>query len=272
MNKNNVIPGFGLSLGYTLLFLSLIVIIPLSTIIISVTSMSFGEFAAVVTDARSLASYKVTLLTSFFAASANLIIGFITAWVLTRYEFPGKSLLNAFVDLPFALPTAVAGVTLTALYAENGWLGAIPAKFGTKVVFNSWGITLALIFVTFPFVVRSVQPALEELEKELEEAAASLGAARFQTVRRIILPIISPSLITGFSLAFARGLGEYGSVIFISGNMPFQTEITPLLIVTKLEQYNYAEANALALVTLLTAFAVLFALGILKKLIRRIPA
>lgn len=272
MNKNNVIPGFGLSLGYTLLFLSLIVIIPLSTIIISVTSMTFGEFAAVVTDARSLASYRVTLLTSFFAAFANLIIGFITAWVLTRYEFPGKSLLNAFVDLPFALPTAVAGVTLTALYAENGWLGAFLAGLGAKVVFNSWGITLALIFVTFPFVVRSVQPALEELEKELEEAAASLGATRFQTVRRIILPIVSPSLITGFSLAFARGLGEYGSVIFISGNMPYRTEITPLLIVTKLEQYNYAEANALALVTLLTAFAVLFALGILKRIIRRVPA
>jgi len=269
VSRNGVIGGFGLSMGYTLLYLSLIVIIPLSTILLSAMSMSWSDFIATVLDKRALLSYKVTLLASLAAAAVNLFIGFLTAWVLTRYDFYGKSIINAAVDLPFALPTAVAGITLTALYAENGWVGSILAKYGIKVVFTQTGITLALIFITFPFVVRAVQPALEELEAELEEAAESLGASKFQTLTKVILPLISPSLITGFALAFARGLGEYGSVIFISGNMPFKTEITPLLIITKLEQFNYAAANALALVTLLTAFAVLFLLGMLKKYIRR---
>ena len=269
MKKNSVIPGFGLSMGYTLMYLSLIVIIPLSTVFISAASMSFGDFIATITDSRALASYKVTLLTSLGAAFVNLFIGFLTAWVLTRYDFYGKSIINAAVDLPFALPTAVAGITLTALYAENGWVGSLLAPLGIKLIFNSYGITLALIFVTFPFVVRAVQPSLEELEKELEEAAVSLGASRFQTFYKVILPIVAPSLITGFALAFARALGEYGSVIFISGNMPYKTEIVPLLIVTKLEQYNYAEANALALVTLLAAFFILFLLGITRKYIGR---
>ena len=270
MNKyNNVIGGFGISMGYTLLYLSLIVIIPLSTVLLSAMSMSWGDFLATVLDRRALLSYKVTILASLTAAFVNLIIGFIMAWVLTRYEFWGKSIINAAVDLPFALPTAVAGITLTALYAESGWIGSILAKVGIKVIFTQTGIALALIFITFPFVVRTVQPALEELESELEEAAASLGASRIQTLTKVIFPIIAPSLITGFALAFARGLGEYGSVIFISGNMPFKTEITPLLIITKLEQFNYAAANALALMTLLTAFTVLFFLGVLKKFIRR---
>ncbi|TCK61008.1 sulfate ABC transporter permease subunit CysT [Seleniivibrio woodruffii] len=269
MNKYNVIGGFGISMGYTLLYLSLIVIIPLSTVLLSAMSMSWGDFLATVLDRRALLSYKVTILASLTAAFVNLIIGFIMAWVLTRYEFWGKSIINAAVDLPFALPTAVAGITLTALYAESGWIGSILAKFGIKVIFTQTGIALALIFITFPFVVRTVQPALEELESELEEAAASLGASRIQTLTKVIFPIIAPSLITGFALAFARGLGEYGSVIFISGNMPFKTEITPLLIITKLEQFNYAAANALALMTLLTAFTVLFLLGVLKKFIRR---
>lgn len=269
MSRNRVIGGFGISMGYTVLYLSLIVIIPLSTVLLSVMSMSWGEFLSTVLDRRALLSYRVTLLSSFAAASVNLFIGTLTAWVLTRYDFYGKSIINAAVDLPFALPTAVAGITLTALYSENGWIGSVLAHFGIHVVFTQAGITLALIFITFPFVVRTVQPALEEFESGLEEAASSLGASRFQTLTKVILPIISPSLISGFALAFARGLGEYGSVIFISGNMPFKTEITSLLIITKLEQYDYAGANALALVTLLTAFTVLYLLSVVKRYVRR---
>lgn len=258
---NNVLPGFNLSLGYTLLYLSLIVLIPLSAAFFRTTELSFSEFWTVVTAPRVVASYKLTFGASLIGALVNAVFGLLTAWVLTRYTFWGKRLVDALVDLPFALPTAVAGIALTAVYSGNGWIGSLLEPHGIKVAFTPAGVVIALTFIGLPFVVRTVQPVLEDLEAELEEAAASLGANRWQTFMRIILPAIWPALLTGFALAFARAIGEYGSVIFIAGNMPMVSEITPLIIITKLEQYDYAGATAVAVVMLLISFLLLFAIN-----------
>ena len=248
--KHNVLPGFNLSLGYTLLYLSLIVLIPLSAAFIKTTELSLHEFWAVVSAPRVVASYRLTFGASLIGALINAVFGLLTAWVLTRYTFPGKRLVDALVDLPFALPTAVAGIALTAVYANNGWIGSLLEPHGIKVAFTPIGVMVALTFIGLPFVVRTVQPVLEDLEAETEEAAASLGARRWQTFSKIILPAIWPALLTGFALALARAIGEYGSVIFIAGNVPMVSEITPLIIITKLEQYEYAQATAVAVVML----------------------
>ncbi|SNR92462.1 sulfate transport system permease protein [Methylobacillus rhizosphaerae] len=258
---HNVLPGFNLSLGYTLLYLSLIVLIPLSAAFLKTTELSFAEFWHTVTTPRVIASYKLTFGASLFAAIINAIFGLLTAWVLTRYTFPGKKLVDALVDLPFALPTAVAGIALTAVYSANGWIGSLLEPYGLKVAFTPLGVVVALTFIGLPFVVRTVQPVLEDLEAETEEAAASLGANRWQTFRRVILPALWPALLTGFALAFARAVGEYGSVIFIAGNMPMVSEITPLIIITKLEQYDYTGATAVAVVMLILSFLLLFAIN-----------
>lgn len=257
----NVLPGFNLSLGYTLLYLSLIVLIPLSAAFIKTAELSFGEFWTAVTAPRVVASYKLTFGASLIGALINAVFGLLTAWVLTRYTFPGKRLIDALVDLPFALPTAVAGIALTAVYAGNGWVGSLLEPHGIKVAFTSIGVIVALTFIGLPFVVRTVQPVLEDLEAETEEAAASLGANRWQTFSKIILPAVWPALLTGFALAFARAIGEYGSVIFIAGNMPMVSEITPLIIITKLEQYDYTGATAVAVVLLVISFLLLFAIN-----------
>lgn len=262
--RGAVLPGFGLSLGYTLVYLSLIVLIPLSTIFLKSTGLGWGGFWAAVTAPRVLAAYRVSLLTSLAAALLNLVFGLLVAWVLVRYRFPGRRLVDAMVDLPFALPTAVAGIALTTLYAENGWIGSRLAPLGIKVAYAPLGIAVALTFIGLPFVVRTVQPVLQDLEAEVEEAAASLGATRWQAFRRVLLPALGPALLTGFALAFARAVGEYGSVVFISGNMPFRTEIAPLLIMTRLEQYDYAGATAIAVVLLLLSFGLLFAINLLQ--------
>jgi len=257
----NVLPGFNLTLGYTLLYLSLIVLIPLSAAFIKTTELSFYEFWAVVTAPRVLASYKLTFGASLIGALINAVFGLLTAWVLVRYTFPGKKIIDALVDLPFALPTAVAGIALTAVYAGNGWIGSLLEPHGIKVAFTPIGVIIALTFIGLPFVVRTVQPVLEDLEAETEEAAASLGANRLQTFTKVILPTLWPALLTGFALAFARAIGEYGSVIFIAGNVPFVSEITPLIIITKLEQYEYASATAVAVVMLVISFLLLFAIN-----------
>lgn len=257
----NVLPGFNLSLGYTLLYLSLIVLIPLAATFVKTAELSFGEFWAVVTAPRVVASYKLTFGASLIGALINAVFGLLTAWVLTRYTFPGKRLVDALVDLPFALPTAVAGIALTAVYAGNGWIGSLLEPHGIKVAFTPLGVIVALTFIGLPFVVRTVQPVLEDLEAETEEAAASLGANRWQTFSKIILPAVWPALLTGFALAFARAIGEYGSVIFIAGNMPMVSEITPLIIITKLEQYDYTGATAVAVVLLVISFLLLFAIN-----------
>jgi sulfate transport system permease protein len=257
----NVLPGFNLSLGYTIFYLSLIVLIPLSAAFIKTTELSLHEFWAVVTAPRVLASYKLTFGASLIAALINGVFGLLTAWVLVRYQFTGKKIIDALVDLPFALPTAVAGIALTAVYSSNGWIGAWLEPHGIKVAFTPLGVVIALTFIGLPFVVRTVQPVLEDLEAETEEAAASLGANRWQTFYKIILPAIWPALLTGFSLSFARAIGEYGSVIFIAGNMPMVSEITPLIIITKLEQYDYAGATAVAVVMLVISFLLLFAIN-----------
>jgi sulfate/thiosulfate transport system permease protein len=257
----NVLPGFNLSLGYTIFYLSLIVLIPLSAAFIKTTELSLHEFWAVVTAPRVLASYKLTFGASLIAALINGVFGLLTAWVLVRYQFTGKKIIDALVDLPFALPTAVAGIALTAVYSSNGWIGAWLEPHGIKVAFTPLGVMIALTFIGLPFVVRTVQPVLEDLEAETEEAAASLGANRWQTFYKIILPAIWPALLTGFSLSFARAIGEYGSVIFIAGNMPMVSEITPLIIITKLEQYDYAGATAVAVVMLVISFLLLFAIN-----------
>ena len=254
---NNVLPGFNLSLGFTIFYLSLIVLIPLSAAFIKTSTLSLHEFWVAVASPRVVASYKLTFGASLIGASINALFGLLTAWVLTRYTFPGKRIIDALVDLPFALPTAVAGIALTAIYAPNGWIGSLLAPHGIKVAFTPIGVVIALTFIGLPFVVRTVQPILEDLEAETEEAAASLGANRWQTFTKIIFPAIAPALLTGFSLAFARAIGEYGSVIFIAGNMPMVSEITPLIIISKLEQYDYAGATAVALVMLLAAFVML---------------
>lgn len=263
-SRRSVLPGFGLTLGYTLLYLGIIVLVPLSAAFIKTSSLTWEQFWSTVTAPRVLASYKLTFGVSFLAALANVVFGLLVAWVLVRYRFFGRRLVDALVDLPFALPTAVAGIALTTLYAPNGWIGRWFEPLGIKIAFTPIGIWIALTFIGLPFVVRTVQPVLEDLDAELEEAAASLGANRWQTFWRVILPPLYPPLITGFALAFARAVGEYGSVVFISGNMPMKTEITPLLIITKLEQYDYAGATALAVVMLVLSFFLLLTINVLQ--------
>ncbi len=265
----SIIPGFGLTMSFTIGWLSLIVLIPLSMIFVRAAGMGWAEFATVGFSDRALAAYRVSFGTSLAAAIVNLVFGLLTAWVLVRYRFPGRRLLNALVDLPFALPTAVAGIALTAVYAPNGWLGRFLEPLGLKVAYTPIGITIALIFIGLPFIVRSVEPVLEDLSAEVEEAALSLGARPWQVFGRVILPAILPALLTGFALAFARGVGEYGSVIFIAGNMPFKSEIAPLLIITQLEQYNYAAATAIATVMLVASFAILLFINLLQAWSRR---
>jgi sulfate transport system permease protein len=262
--QHSILPGFNLALGFTLLYLSLIVLIPISAAFVRAAELTLPEFWDVVTTQRVLASYRLTFGASFAAALLNAIFGLLVAWVLVRYPFPGKKLIDALVDLPFALPTAVAGIALTALYAGNGWIGQYLEPLGLKIAFTPAGVFVALTFIGLPFVVRTVQPVLEDLEPELEEAAATLGANRLQTFLRVIFPAIFPALITGFALAFARAIGEYGSVIFIAGNMPMVSEITPLLIITKLEQYDYAGATALAVVMLVISFVLLLIINLLQ--------
>ncbi|MEZ5577663.1 MAG: sulfate ABC transporter permease subunit CysT [Candidatus Competibacteraceae bacterium] len=253
-----VLPGFPLALGYTLVYLSLIVLIPLGAVFLKTATLSGEQFWAMVSAPRVMASYRISFGLSLLAALINAVFGLIFAWVLVRYRFPGKRIVDALVDLPFALPTAVAGIALTAIYSGNGWLGQWLEPLGIKVAFTPLGILVALTFIGLPFVVRTVQPVLEDLDTELEEAAASLGADRWQTFWRVVLPVLTPALLTGFALAFARAVGEYGSVIFIAGNVPMVSEITPLLIITKLEQYDYAGATAIAVVMLVASFALLF--------------
>ena len=261
----SVIPGFGLSLGFALLYLSLIVLIPLSMLFLKTTLLSWSEFMKAVLSPRTLAAYRLRFGASFAGAVINAVFGLLVAWVLVRYRFPGRRLIDALVDLPFALPTAVAGIALTALYAPNGWMGRIAAPLGLKIAFTPLGIILALTFIGIPFVVRTVQPVLEDLDAEVEEAASSLGANRAQIFLRVILPALAPALMTGFALAFARGLGEYGSVIFIAGNMPMKSEIAPLLIITKLEEYDYAGASAIAVTMLGVSFLLLLGINWLQN-------
>jgi sulfate transport system permease protein len=262
--SRKVLPGFNLTLGYTLLYLGLIVLIPLSALVLKTFTLSWDQFWLAVTSPRVLASYRLTFGASFIAALVNVVFGLLLAWVLVRYTFPGKRIVDALVDLPFALPTAVAGISLTALLAGNGWIGQYLEPMGIQLAFNPNGIVIALIFIGLPFVVRTVQPVLEEAEKELEEAALCLGATRLQTFTKVILPSIMPALLTGFAMAFARAIGEYGSVIFIAGNMPMVSEITPLIIISKLEQYDYAGATAVALVMLLFSFVILLVINALQ--------
>ena len=259
--RHSVLPGFGLALGFTLTYLSLVVLIPLSAVFFKTATMTWDAFWATVTSARVLASLRLTFGASLVAATVNAGFGLLVAWVLVRYPFPGRRLVDALVDLPFALPTAVAGIALTAVYSTKGWVGALLEPHGIKVAFTPLGVIVALTFIGLPFVVRTVQPVLEDLEKELEEAAASLGADRWQTVRRVILPAVAPALLTGFALAFARAIGEYGSVNFIAGNIPLVSEIAPLIIITKLEQYDYAGATAVATVMLVVSFGLLLAIN-----------
>jgi len=264
-----VLPGFGLTLGFTLFYLALIVLIPLSAVFLKTFTMTWDAFWNAVTSARVMASYRLTFGASLIGALLNVLFGGIVAWVLVRYKFPGKRFIDALVDLPFALPTAVAGITLTSLYSANGWIGQYLEKAGIKVAFTPLGVVVALTFIGLPFVVRTVQPVLEDAERELEEAAASLGATPWQTFWRVILPNLVPALLTGFALAFARATGEYGSVIFIAGNMPMVSEITPLFIITKLEQYDYAGATAIAVVMLIASFALLLTINLLQAWTRK---
>jgi sulfate transport system permease protein len=267
--NRSVIPGFGLTMGLTLAWLSLIVLIPLSTVFIRSAGMGWADFLAAGFSPRAVAAYTVSFGTAFAAALVNAVFGLLTAWVIVRYDFPGKRVVNALIDLPFALPTAVAGIALTAIYAGNGWVGQFFEPFGIQLAYTPVGITLALIFIGLPFIVRSVEPVLEDMSAEVEEAALSLGANSRQVFARVILPAILPSLLTGFALAFARGVGEYGSVIFIAGNMPFKSEIAPLLIITQLEQYDYAGATAIATVMLVASFAVLLFINLIQAWSRR---
>ena len=264
LKQRSVLPGFGLTLGCSLLYLSLIVLIPLAGLLAKTSSLTWAQFCGTVTDPRVVASYKLTFGMSLIAAIINAVFGFLVAWMLVRDQIPGKKLIDAIIDLPFALPTSVSGIALTTLYAPNGWIGRLLEPLGIKTAFSPLGVLIALTFIGLPFVVRTLQPALEELEAESEEAAASLGANRWQTFRYVILPAILPALLTGFALAFARALGEYGSVVFISGNMPMKTEVTTLLIVTKLEQYDTAGATAIAVVMLVASFFILFAINALQ--------
>ncbi|SFR76523.1 sulfate transport system permease protein [Sphingomonas jatrophae] len=266
--RRSVIPGFGLSLGFTILYLSLIVLIPLSAVFVR----TLAEPSAIVETAlapRALAAYRLSFGASALAAAVNAVFGLLIAWVLVRYDFPLKRIVSAMVDLPFALPTAVAGIALTALYSSNGWIGQFLAPLGLKLAYTPAGVVIALVFIGLPFVVRSVEPVLADLGRDVEEASASLGASRVTTFRRVVLPAIAPALLTGFALAFARGIGEYGSVIFIAGNMPYESEIAPLLIITQLEQYDYAGATAIACVMLVASFAMLLAINLLQIATRK---
>src|SRR4051812_43846258 len=264
LKRHSVLPGFDLALGFTLLYLGFIVLVPLSAAFLKTFTMTWPAFWSAVSSPRVLASYRLTFGASFAAALLNALFGLVVAWVLVRYDFPFKRVVDALVDLPFALPTAVAGIALTSLYAANGWIGQFLAPLGLKVSYTPLGVFVALTFIGLPFVVRTVQPVLEDLQKELEEAAATLGATRAQAFARVIFPVLTPALLTGFALAFARALGEYGSVIFIAGNMPMVSEITPLLIITKLEQYDYTGATAIAVVMLMFAFVMLLAINLLQ--------
>ncbi|ARQ00185.1 sulfate ABC transporter permease subunit CysT [Pseudorhodoplanes sinuspersici] len=263
--RRSVIPGFGITLGLTLTWLALIVLIPLGGLFLKTAELSPSEFWSIVTGTRALNALKISFGLSLVAAAVNLFFGALVGWALVRYEFPGKRLVDAIIDVPFALPTAVAGIALTTLFAENGWLGGLLAPFGIKVAFTPLGILIALIFIGLPFVVRTLQPVLEDLDTEIEEAAATLGASRWQTITKVIAPIVLPSLWTGFALAFARAVGEYGSVIFIAGNLPNISEIAPLLIVIRLEEFKYADATAIAVVMLLASFVILFAINRLQR-------
>ena len=267
--SRSVLPGFGLSLGITCTYLGVLVLLPLATVFTRSAELTWPRFWGVITNPRVVASYRVTFGTSLLAAAVNTVFGLLVAWVLVRYRFPGRRLVDAMVDLPFALPTAVAGIALTTLYAPNGWIGGVLDRFGIKVAYTWLGITVALVFIGLPFVVRTVQPVLDDLEVEVEEAAASLGAGRWQTFTRVVLPAVAPALLTGFALAFARAIGEYGSVVFISGNMPMKTEIVPLLIITKLEQFDYAGATAVAVVMLVASFGLLLSINLLQWAARR---
>jgi len=267
--NRSVLPGFGLSLGVTVTYLSLIVLVPLAAAFVKTAGMSWHEFVAAVASPRVVAAYRLSFGASAAAAAVNGFFGLIVAWVLVRYSFPGKRVVDALVDLPFALPTAVAGIALTAIYAKNGWVGQWLEPRGIHVAFTPLGVFVALTFVGLPFVIRTMQPVLSELEPEIEEASASLGASRWQTITRVILPELMPALLTGFALAFARALGEYGSVVFISGNKPMSTEIVPLLIITKLEQYDYRGATAIAVVMLVASFLLLLLINTLQKWSRR---
>jgi sulfate/thiosulfate transport system permease protein len=264
LTKHSVLPGFGLTLGYTLMYMGVVILLPLSALFWRSASLTLDRFWEIVTDPRVMASYRLTFTTAFVAALVNAFLGFIVAWSLVRYTFPGRKILDALVDLPFALPTAVSGIALTAVYAKNGWIGQWFEPLGIQTAFSPLGITIAMTFIGLPFVVRTLQPALEELDAESEEAAASLGASRLATFLRVIFPAVLPALLTGFALAFARALGEYGSVVFISGNMPMKTEITSLLIITKLEQYDTAGATAIAVVMLVASFILLLIINLLQ--------
>jgi sulfate transport system permease protein len=265
VRKRNILPGFGLSMGITIAYLSLMALIPLSTVFLKTAGMGWGRFWSVVTSARVLAAYRLSFTTSLAGSAFDAFAGLLVAWVLVRYEFAGRDLADALVDLPFALPTSVAGITLTTLYTSNGWIGKYLALAGIKVAFTPLGITVALAFVGLPFVVRAVEPVLHDLEPEVEEAAATLGANRWQTFRRVIAPALMPPMVTGFTLGFARALGEYGSVVFISGNMPMRTEIAPLLIMTRLEQFDYQGATAIASVMLVASFVILLTINQLQR-------
>jgi sulfate transport system permease protein len=264
-----VLPGFGLTLGYTLFYLSLIVLIPLSALLFKTFTLTWPQFWEAVASPRVLASYRLTFGASFAAACVNLVFGLLIAWVLVRYKVPGKKIVDALVDLPFALPTAVAGISLTALLAGNGWVGQYLEPYGIQLAFNPNGVVIALIFIGLPFVVRTVQPVMEEIDREVEEAAATLGASRFQTITRVLFPGLAPAIVTGFALAFARGVGEYGSVIFIAGNLPNVSEIAPLLIIIRLEEYNYPAATAIAAVMLIISFAMLLVINMLQSWSRK---
>ena len=269
LKRPSAIPGFGLALGFTLTYLSLIVLIPLAALVLKSATLGFEGFWEVVTGPRTLAALDLSFFISLFAATVNAVFGVIIAWVLVRYRFPGRRLLDAFVDLPFALPTAVAGIALTAIYAPNGWIGSLFEPFGIKIAYTRLGIAVALIFIGLPFVVRTVQPVLEEFDRELEEASATLGANRRQTVFSVMLPTLMPAILTGFALALARAVGEYGSVIFIAGNMPFYSEIAPLLIVIRLEEFGYAQAAAIGAAMLMISFGILFFVHLVQAYSRR---
>ncbi|MCX5495077.1 sulfate ABC transporter permease subunit CysT [Kaistia dalseonensis] len=269
IKRPSVIPGFGLALGVTLSYLGLIVLIPLAGLFWRSAQGGPAEFIRIATDARTLAALRLSFGTAFIAAAINAVFGMILAWILVRYDFPGRRIIDAIVDLPFALPTAVAGIALTALYAPNGWIGSLFEPFGIRIAYSATGIVIALVFIGLPFVVRSVQPVLEDFDREVEEVSATLGATRAQTVRRVVMPTLMPALLTGFALAFARAVGEYGSVIFIAGNSPYRTEIAPLLIVIKLEEFSYSGATTIAVLMLIASFLILLAINLVQSWSRR---
>ena len=268
--KKRVIPGFGLSIGITISLLSLVVIIPMASLVLNSSGLNFNDFIKVVTSREVLSGYKVSFLCAFIAAFINSIFGLILAWVLVRYDFPGKRFLDGLIELPFALPTAVAGIALTALYSDTGWIGRIFAKFGIKIAYTRIGIVMAMIFIGIPFVVRAIQPVLEKMDNQYEEAAAMLGASKRRTFIKVIFPQLFPSMLTGFGLALARGIGEYGSVVFIAGNKPFETQIAPLLIMTKLEQFKYTDATSIALVMLVVSFSILLVINMIQSHVNKI--